>query len=79
MKVTVKLPKVSDSDVDAAVIELACEPGTVVTTGDTLLTVETDKATVDVPTPVAGTILEVLVAVDDELAVGAPIMVIDTA
>jgi pyruvate/2-oxoglutarate dehydrogenase complex dihydrolipoamide acyltransferase (E2) component len=42
-----------------------------------LLRVETDKALVEVPSPVAGTLVEQLVALEDEIDIGAPIAVID--
>lgn len=78
MKVTMKMPKVADSVDDVAVIDVAVDVGQSVAAGDTVLTVETDKTSVEVPTPVAGTIREVLVAVDDEIITGTPVLVIDT-
>jgi pyruvate/2-oxoglutarate dehydrogenase complex dihydrolipoamide acyltransferase (E2) component len=39
--------------------------------------VETDKAVVDVPSPVAGTLVEQLVALEDEIDIGAAIAIID--
>jgi pyruvate/2-oxoglutarate dehydrogenase complex dihydrolipoamide acyltransferase (E2) component len=41
--------------------------------------VETDKATVDVESPVDGKIIEILVKVDDEIEPGTPYVIIETA
>ena len=49
-----------------------------VSAGDTLMTVETDKVEAELPSPVAGTVVELLVAVDDEVEVGTPVCAIDT-
>lgn len=78
MKATVKLPKVADTADNVVISEIRCAPGTLVAPGDVLMSVETDKAMVEVPSPIAGTVLEVLVSVDDEVNTGAPILVIDT-
>jgi 2-oxoglutarate dehydrogenase E2 component (dihydrolipoamide succinyltransferase) len=42
-----------------------------------LVVVESDKAVVDVPSPVTGTVVEYLAQVEDEIDIGAPIAVID--
>ena len=39
--------------------------------------VETDKANVEVPSPLAGTVVEVMVMVGDEVATGAPTFTIE--
>lgn len=79
MKSTVKLPKVADTADNVVVSEIHCAAGAAIAAGDNLMSVETDKALVEVPSPVAGVILEVLVAVDDEIVTGAPIVVIETS
>lgn len=78
MRVTVRMPKVADSVDEVAVIGIAASVGLSVAAGDIVLTVETDKTSVDVPTPVSGTVREVLVAVDDEITTGTPVLVVDT-
>ena len=78
MRITVKLPKLSDAGDDAAVVQWLVAPGATVTEGMPLVTVETAKANVDVPAPVAGVLAEQLVQVDDEIATGAPIATIVT-
>ena len=44
--------------------------GDVVSAKDPLITLESDKATLDIPAPVAGTIAAVWVAVDDNVSAG---------
>ena len=79
MRMTVKMPRAADTVDEVVVAEWIVEPGTTVAAGDPLLRVETDKALVEVPAPVAGTLVEHLVAVDDEIATGTPIAVIESA
>lgn len=77
MKVTVTMPRAADTVDEFLVLEWLVAPGAVVAAGDPLLQVETDKANVDVPSPVAGTLTEQLVDVDDEIATGTPIATIE--
>lgn len=79
MKSTIKLPKVADTADNVVVSEIAVTAGQVVAAGDTLMSVETDKALVEVPSPISGTVIEVLVAVDDEIVTGTPIVAVETA
>lgn len=76
---TVKMPRVADTVDEVVISEWLVAAGTAVATGDPLMRVETDKALVEVPSPVAGTLVEQLVAVDDDVVTGAPIAVIDSA
>ena len=57
--------------------EWLCGLGAEVMVGTPLVTVETDKVTTDVPSPVAGKLVEQLVSPEDEVAVGAPICVVE--
>ncbi len=61
------------------VIEVAIAPGAVVALDDTLITLETDKATMDVPAVAAGRVLEVAVKVGDKVAQGDLIAVVEAA
>jgi pyruvate dehydrogenase E2 component (dihydrolipoamide acetyltransferase) len=56
------------------IIEVHVAAGDKVNAEDPLLTLESDKATMDVPAPQAGTVAEVLVKVGDEVAEGSPIL-----
>lgn len=75
---TVKMPRAADTVDEVVVTEWVVSPGVTVSVGDALLRVETDKALVDVPSPVEGTLVEQLVAIDDEIATGTPIAIIES-
>lgn len=74
-----KMPRAADTVDEVMVSEWVVAVGAAVAAGDPILRVETDKALVEVPSPVAGTLVEQLVAVDDEIATGTPIAVIESA
>jgi pyruvate/2-oxoglutarate dehydrogenase complex dihydrolipoamide acyltransferase (E2) component len=74
----VKMPKISDIDDTALVLEWLVSPGDAVPAGAALLQVETSKATVEIPSPVSGTVLELMAQLGDEVSVGAPVCVLDT-
>ena len=67
--VDIKVPDIGDF-ADVPVIEIAVKPGDMVAVDATLVTLESDKATMDVPSPIAGEIVEVLVKVGDKVAQG---------
>ena len=79
MKMTVKMPRAADTVDEVMVSEWVVEPGATISVGDPLIRVETDKALVDVPSPVAGTLVEQLVSIDDEIATGTPIATIESS
>src|ERR1700754_3913168 len=54
-------------------------PGDTVAEEDPLITLESDKATMDVPSPAAGTIREIKVAVGDNVSEGSLILTLDGA
>jgi len=73
---TLVVPDIGDfADVD--VIEVHVAAGDTVDVEDSLVTLETDKAAMDVPSVYAGTIKEVLVKVGDTVSEGAPIAIIE--
>jgi pyruvate dehydrogenase E2 component (dihydrolipoamide acetyltransferase) len=63
---------------DVEVIEILVKPGDVVDVDDPLITLETDKATMDVPSPVAGKISEVKVGAGSLISSGDLIVVLET-
>jgi pyruvate dehydrogenase E2 component (dihydrolipoamide acetyltransferase) len=63
---------------DVPVIELLVKPGDRVKVDQGLISLESDKATMEVPAPVAGTIVEIKVKVGDSLSEGALVAIIDT-
>ena len=63
----IRIPDIGDF-ADVPVIEVHVAPGDVVAAGDPLITLESDKATMDIPAPVAGTIAGVRVTVGDRVS-----------
>jgi dihydrolipoamide dehydrogenase len=74
----VAVPDIGDFT-DVPVIEIFVVPGDTVAREDPLITLESDKATMDVPSPVAGTIKELKVKVGDSVAQGVVILTLETA
>jgi dihydrolipoamide dehydrogenase len=67
--VDIRIPDIGDFR-DVPVIEVHVAAGDVVAPEDPLITLESDKATMDIPAPVAGTIADVRVAVGDRVSAG---------
>src|ERR1700675_2519051 len=76
--IEVKVPDIGDFK-DVPVIEIFVKPGDAVKAEDSLVTLESDKATMDVPAPVAGTVRELKVKVGDKVAEGVAILTLETA
>ncbi|WP_026227838.1 dihydrolipoyllysine-residue acetyltransferase [Hoeflea sp. 108] len=74
----VRLPDIGDYK-DVPVVEFLVKPGDVVAVEDPLMTVESDKATMEIPAPVAGTVREFAVAIGTRVSQGALLMIIDAA
>jgi pyruvate dehydrogenase E2 component (dihydrolipoamide acetyltransferase) len=73
MSTEVLVPDIGDFS-DVPITEVLVAPGDKVNAEDPLLTLESDKATLDVPAPSAGTVDEVLVKVGDRVSEGSPIL-----
>lgn len=69
---TIKVPDIGDFK-DIPVIEVHVKPGQTVAAEETLITLESDKATMDVPSPSAGTIGEVKIKIGDKVSEGSVI------
>ena len=67
--VDVRVPDIGDFK-SVPVIEIHVEPGEAVKAEDPLLTLESDKATMDVPAPAAGTVAGLLVKIGDRVSEG---------
>ena len=67
------IPNIGDFDT-VEIIEVAVSPGDTVKPEDTLITLESDKATMDIPAPAAGTVKELLVKVGDTVSEGTLIL-----
>jgi pyruvate dehydrogenase E2 component (dihydrolipoamide acetyltransferase) len=71
--VSVAVPDIGDFE-DVPIIEILVSPGDTVAVDDPLLTLESDKATMDVPAPVAGTVRELLVKIGDKVSQGVELL-----
>jgi pyruvate dehydrogenase E2 component (dihydrolipoamide acetyltransferase) len=69
----VLVPDIGDF-ADVPVIEVLVSPGDTVAPEDPLVTLESDKATMDVPAPFGGTVAEIRVSVGDTVSEGSPIL-----
>src|SRR5439155_21209454 len=74
--VEVKVPDIGDFK-DVPVIEVLVKPGDAIQTESALVTLESDKATMDVPSPVDGVVKELKVKVGDKVSEGSLILVVD--
>ena len=62
----VRIPDVGDAQ-DVDVVEIPAQPGSTVERDDTLVVLESDKASMDVPSPVAGVLESIEVAIGDKV------------
>jgi len=76
MTIEIKVPDIGDFK-SVPVIEVLVKAGDVVKVEDPLITLESDKATMEVPSPVAGKILEIKVKVGDKVGEGAVILTLE--
>ena len=74
----VKVPDIGDFK-SVEVIEVLVKPGDTVTKEQSLITLESDKATMEIPSPGAGTVKELRVKVGDKVSQGSAILVLDAA
>jgi pyruvate dehydrogenase E2 component (dihydrolipoamide acetyltransferase) len=77
-KIDVNVPDIGDFK-DVPVIEVLVKPGDTVKFDQPLVTLESDKATMDVPSPIAGTVADVVTKVGDKVSMGVLIARIDAA
>src|SRR6185436_6384541 len=68
----IAMPEMGESVTEGIVLEWHVAEGDFVKEGDTVVEVSTDKVDAEVPAPADGVITKLLVAVDDEVPVGAP-------
>jgi pyruvate/2-oxoglutarate dehydrogenase complex dihydrolipoamide acyltransferase (E2) component len=76
--IEVKVPDIGDFG-DVPVIEVFVRAGDTVGAEDPLVTLESDKATMDVPSPSAGVVKEVRVKLGDRVSEGSPIVLLEAA
>jgi len=76
--IEIKVPDIGDFK-EVGVIEVLVSPGDRVDKEGSLITVESDKATMEIPSPVAGVVKELRVKVGDKVAEGSLILILDEA
>ena len=74
----VKLPDIGEGTTEAEIVGWLVEIGDTVGEDDPLAEVMTDKATVEIPSPVAGTVVALNGKVGEKLAVGSDLVVLET-
>ena len=75
--IEVKVPDIGDFK-GVPVIEILVKPGETIAKDQSLITLESDKATMEVPSSVAGVVKEVRVKVGDEVAQGSVVAIVET-
>jgi pyruvate dehydrogenase E2 component (dihydrolipoamide acetyltransferase) len=79
MATEIKLPELGENLTRGDVLDVRVAPGDTVSQGQTLLEVEAEKSTVEVPAPLAGRISEVRVKKGDTVQVGQTLCLIEAA
>src|SRR4026209_347797 len=74
--IEVKVPDIGDFK-NIEVIEVLVKPGDKVAKEQSLITLESDKATMEIPSPGAGTVKELKVKVGDKVSKGSPILMLE--
>ncbi|WP_347348007.1 dihydrolipoamide acetyltransferase family protein [Nigerium sp.] len=74
---TCTLPDPGEGLLEAEIVHWLVRPGQAVAVNDPIVEIETAKSLVELPSPYAGTVAELLVAEGDMVDVGAPILTID--
>ena len=74
----VKVPNIGDFQ-DVEVLELMCKEGQSIDVEDALITIESEKATMDVPSPLAGKIIKINVKTGDKVSEGDLILELETS
>src|SRR5437762_10855679 len=62
---------------EVEVIEVLVKPGDAVTKEQSLITLESDKATMEIPSPAAGVVKELRVKTGDKVSQGSPILILE--
>ena len=74
----IKVPDIGDF-ADVEVIEILVKPGDSIKEEDSLISVESDKANMEIPAPQSGTVKELLVKIGDKVSQDTPILTLDTS
>ncbi|OGB70894.1 MAG: dihydrolipoyllysine-residue acetyltransferase [Burkholderiales bacterium RIFOXYC12_FULL_65_23] len=76
--IEIKVPDIGDFD-EVAVIELLVKPGDSVAAEQSLITVESDKASMEIPSSAAGVVKELKVALGDKVKQGSVVLLLEVA
>src|SRR5437762_987443 len=76
--IDIKVPDIGDFK-DVPVIDVFVKPGDEVKAEDPLVSLESDKATMEVPAPLSGTVREIKVKTGDKVSEGSIILVLATS
>ncbi|MEA3155287.1 MAG: dihydrolipoamide dehydrogenase [Betaproteobacteria bacterium] len=75
--IEVKVPDIGDFS-NIPVIEVLVKPGDAISKEDTLVTLESDKATMDVPSPMAGVVRDMKIKVGDKVSEGSLLLTLES-
>jgi dihydrolipoamide dehydrogenase len=76
--IEVKVPDIGDFK-DVAIIEVLVKPGETIAAEQSLITVESDKASMEIPSSHAGVVKELKVKIGDKVSEGSTILMVDAA
>ncbi|MBL8259668.1 MAG: dihydrolipoyllysine-residue acetyltransferase [Candidatus Competibacteraceae bacterium] len=76
--IEVKVPDIGDFK-DVPVIDVLVKPGDAIKAEQPLITLESDKATMDVPSPASGTVKEIKIHIGDKVSEGALVLLMESA
>ena len=78
MSKEIRVPNIGDF-ADVEVIEILVNPGDNIAAEDSLISVESDKATMEIPAPEGGVVKTISVALGDKVSEGSVILTLDPA
>jgi len=76
-QVEIKVPDIGDFK-DVEVIELLVKPGDAIAKDQSLITVESDKASMEIPSSAAGIVKQLMVKLGDKVSKDSPLLVVDS-
>lgn len=74
----VKMPRVGENTSQVFVVEIFVSIGDIIEQGQKIFSVETEKAVVDIPSPMAGKVIEFLVSAESEISPGDFVLHLET-
>jgi len=71
------MPKVGDAVDEVVIMDILVKAGDAIAEGQSLFVAETDKTQVEVPSPFAGTVVEIKIATGEEVKTGMPTITLE--